>query len=763
MSKPTTQLLRLLGELGESIKFCTWGSRDPVLPGLEVEGVGEVGLPMTASAAQQLIQHASAAPYGRGEETVLDPQVRRVWQIEPRQFTFRNPEWEKLIGDIVDSVKGELGIHHRVQSDLYKLLIYEKGSFFIPHRDTEKVEGMFGTLVVCLPSRYRGGELLVTHEGQTEAIDFGGPQGEFRIHYAAFYADCLHEIKPVTEGYRVCLVYNLALAGRKTQPAPPEGSQPVRRAAALLKQIFADDSCSKIAIPLQHEYTEAGLSFDALKGQDRARVDALRLAAQQAGCRMYLALLEYYQTGAADYDSYSYSRYGYDEEDDDEVEMYEVFDEDLTLRHLIDASGRRASFERLNIEKDDVLSEKPFEELPFKQEVSEATGNEGATVERWYRQAMVVLWPEDRFTRVLAQEGPQVAVPALAEMVAASQDPAHDPECRRFAAEILGAWRGTSSQYGKRESSKSPEMLKQLERIADATLVRRFLKSVLVQDYSGGEGEILARIAAALGWKTFASELAQFVSAQSATDYSASLDATIGIVKDLCCSGGAMTPERRDTCRNVAAKLIDKIQQWGARRATYSWSNAKTARNETVLAVFQSLEAIDAADLLDEFVSHMLAHPKNYDLHAVLIPAIRGVHASLKKKSAAAGALRRLLDHAMHELESRTATSVEAPKDWAQLVKIKCNCADCNELEKFLRDPQERVHRFRRAEPQRTHLETTVEQYRCDVDCVTERTGRPYTLVITKNRASYERRTKQFAEDQELLTELRRIAGRKAK
>ena len=48
-------------------------------------------------------------------------------------------------------------------AEFYKLLIYDAGSFFVDHRDTEKVPGMFATLVIALPSAHSGGELVVRH------------------------------------------------------------------------------------------------------------------------------------------------------------------------------------------------------------------------------------------------------------------------------------------------------------------------------------------------------------------------------------------------------------------------------------------------------------------------------------------------------------------------------------------------------------------------------------------------------------------------
>lgn len=51
----------------------------------------------------------------------------------------------------------------KVYAELYKLLLYEEGAFFMPHQDSEKAPGMFGTLIICLPSAHQGGELVLEH------------------------------------------------------------------------------------------------------------------------------------------------------------------------------------------------------------------------------------------------------------------------------------------------------------------------------------------------------------------------------------------------------------------------------------------------------------------------------------------------------------------------------------------------------------------------------------------------------------------------
>lgn len=68
----------------------------------------------------------------------------------------------KIVSEyILPSVCSDLGLakKDKVKANLYKLLIYNKGSFFLSHKDTEKEDKMFGTLVVNLPSSHLGGDL----------------------------------------------------------------------------------------------------------------------------------------------------------------------------------------------------------------------------------------------------------------------------------------------------------------------------------------------------------------------------------------------------------------------------------------------------------------------------------------------------------------------------------------------------------------------------------------------------------------------------
>ena len=87
------KVLAVLDGLTEETQFLAAGSCPLELPGLEVDTVGEIALPVTAATVKTLVKIADQAPYGRGEQTIVDTDVRRVWQIEPDKIRFRNANW----------------------------------------------------------------------------------------------------------------------------------------------------------------------------------------------------------------------------------------------------------------------------------------------------------------------------------------------------------------------------------------------------------------------------------------------------------------------------------------------------------------------------------------------------------------------------------------------------------------------------------------------------------------------------------------------
>jgi hypothetical protein len=189
--------------------FFVRGALETPMPRVEINGVGVISFPLLNSQIQDIIKHAERSPYGRGGETILDTSVRNTWQLTPVNVRIGGKSWGRSFQHILSTVTDGLGCTGTdVSAEFYKLLVYEEGGFFLPHRDTEKTDGMFGTLTIVLPSAHCGGELVIRHAGREVTVDMSNAETS-ELTFAAFYADCQHAIKPITQGTRVCLTNNL--------------------------------------------------------------------------------------------------------------------------------------------------------------------------------------------------------------------------------------------------------------------------------------------------------------------------------------------------------------------------------------------------------------------------------------------------------------------------------------------------------------------------------------------------------------------------
>jgi hypothetical protein len=756
------QLVRALKSVDRPGSFCASGSGPAPLPGLEVAGLGPIGLPLTAAQVPELKRHGRQAPYGKGEETIVDTRVRRVWQLEPDQFSLTNRDWQPYLSATVQTVQRELGLEQqKLESHLYNLLLYEPGSFFLTHRDGEKLDRMVATLVVVLPSAFQGGELVVRHEGQEQVIYFGTPdRNPFHTHFAAFYADCEHEVRPLREGYRLCLVYNLTLAKAKKAITAPRTADRIDAVANILLSWSPGDP-RKLAVTLEHQYTQGGLAWDALKGADRAKAKILSEAAGRAECVAYLALLTLHESGAAE-ESYTLrrGRRYYDEEDEEDPDNYEMgeeFESSLTAEQWSDAAGNRPAFGQMEVGRGEVVPPEALTKVKPDVDVSGYTGNEGLTLNRWYRHAVIVLWPAAHQFDVLCDCGLPGAVAALGEWVvrwqkARSADaPRLKEQCVEFAGKIIERW---GAGPGYRGPHLGGVLMALVVQIDDPQLIGAFLGRVVARDATVAPDESLIAVFDEHGWSTFQNALTTVFDGTTVE----TLARNVRLLDRLCSARSRPKGERLAVCTVLAQKgttAIDALDRGEDAELRWRWREA--ARAEILTGLTRALVATEQFELLSQLVTRTLAAPKTYPLDAH-IAALTALGPWLKKHlKRPPEVLARWLAACCEQLESLTAQEPVAPADFRRDANLSCRCADCEEMRKFLKDPVEEVHRFRVRQDRRDHLERNAKDSRCDLDYVTDRKGSPQTLVCTKNTASYDARLKKYREDLGHLAALRSI------
>ena len=126
-------------EVHSTGSFATFGIIDSfVHPGISVDPIGTVRLPLSEEDAHTLVQASHKAPFGKGTETVVDESVRKTWEIDAGKIHFLNKGWQSCLDRTVEHVAGELGVADgaiNVRAEFYKMLLYGKGAMFKAHKE----------------------------------------------------------------------------------------------------------------------------------------------------------------------------------------------------------------------------------------------------------------------------------------------------------------------------------------------------------------------------------------------------------------------------------------------------------------------------------------------------------------------------------------------------------------------------------------------------------------------------------------------------
>mgnify|MGYP001274333180 CR=1 FL=1 len=759
--KPLEELIKGIQRPGD---FFASGSLEIPMPRVEVEGVGTLSFPVPENQIQQLVRQATRAPYGRGEETILDESVRKVWQLPPEKVRIGGKSWPTNFEVILQQVAKGLGCEGlQVSAELYKLLVYDTGGFFLAHRDTEKTGGMFGTLVMVLPSEHRGGELVLRHAGREVVVDMAG--GEIsEVKFAAFYADCEHEVRPISAGNRVCLIYNLVQqrgAKAKGELLAPDYEKEISAAAKLLREHLVETGTpAKIGWLLEHQYSPEGLSFAGLKSADAARAKVLVEAAKLADCTVHLGIVHIEESGTANPTGYGYRprRWGRyyedaDEEEDRSREDFEVI-EVCDWRHYVaqwrDLRDEPVDFGELPLQQGELLPDGALDdEKPDEQRLMEASGNEGASFERSYHRAALVIWPRERFACVLLQAGVSAAIPHLRERIEAG-----DKMASSIAGQIIKDWETPRSDFSYRNLGKEPDraaMLKLLLRLGDKSLLQRFISGVVTREFDGSENKILATALARMGASS--SKLLVKLFHDNMPLFHRDCVSLLGAVRAEL--GAKMDAEWKSALTEAAIEIVKALPklttetQAGYCSGSDWWrrSESKPIDARMVAEILEQLRALNATGLRRKAADAITENRSAFDPAEIIVPALRLMADRDRNGFVSDAEGGRLWGHAAEFLLGRSEQPPAPPKDWKQPVSIACKCEDCRALQAFALDAQLHVERFRVKKERRQHLHQQIEHHNLDMTHVTDRKGSPQTLVCTKTRRTYQRQCDQHRAD----------------
>jgi predicted 2-oxoglutarate/Fe(II)-dependent dioxygenase YbiX len=719
----------------------------------DVVGVGAVPLPLSPRTAGKLRAVAKPARYGMREKTLLDPRVRDTWEIGKRQVKLDERHWQRTLDRKLPLIARDLAVPEgaTLRAELHNLLVYEPGQFFAPHQDSEKADGMIGSLVVLLPSDAKGGALVIEHHD--EKVSYRGSPNQLVL--VAFYADCRHEVRPVTSGYRAALTFNLFLDAADHRSARPP-SKPADALVELVREYFetprpargphwpSKPAPERLVYLLDHEYTQKGLSWRALKNGDAVRAALLRDVAERLDCEVVLALADVHETWSCEDDwEYGYGRrrrgwYAHDDEDDvveddgdEDYTLIELCDSDVELRHWVSPSDKRVRAISDEVLNDEICFTKPSVDLePFESEHEGYTGNAGNTVDRWYHRAAVLLWPRTRTFAIRAKASPACGIREIARALARGKADV----ARKRIGELIPFWNSVVPH------EKAPGLADQVLLVADAvddiSLATALVDPIKIEQVTpklaSRWGDLLRRYG--LTWcaqvfERWTSRDERYGDSKPRSTWLVSLPA---LAAPLC--------TRSD---NDGGELVRRIA-----RAQWTWLDSRLDGWIKPPLSSYSIKSIQEASRPIVGLLAAAAIAGDHDLQSTIVGRL-----TAERGYPAAGALAVLragtpLGAAMlglgslHEGWTRTLTALvatppRAAGDWSIRTKLGCQCELCARLGQFLRAANQQQFEWPLAKDRRAHVHGTITSYELPVTHVTRRVGSPYTLVLTKTRALF--------------------------
>lgn len=595
------------------------------------------------------------------------------------------------------------------------------------HRDTEKSEGMFGTLIIQLPSNYSGGQLAVYHQSKSMEFDFGGPAGYNNFHYAAFYADCQHEIKPVTEGHRLCLIYNLLYRGSGECPAP-DNSQFSTIVSSMREWSESPDDPLMMTYLLEHKYCEYSLSFQLLKNKDRAVADILTLARKEVEFDLYLAQVILVQNWSANEDDYI--------EDD-------LNEESAKAEHLVSLNGHIVR--SIDIDEECFVPKDFFYSIEPDKEDFEDTGNEGTTVDKQFKWAALLLWPSKNR---MANLGITDTIHSLKNDqldLSISQD--KKIEIAKYLIRSCG-----SHHHGCLSTEGYVSLLQSLQSLGNVELISEFLGVIASSMYDHGclmvnfpfTNEILT-IGSRYGWDMLRPSLQAIFDNLSS---SRSIENYCRFIYMI--SHHQPSEAQKDVCQGLATAIVSVLSNESDTAPVYMSYSASRGK-EFVIPLFKCLTTLECNKQLLSFVETLSAKSNRYSVPDMLAPVCEDLYKSLKDVKTRNEPLHQLLVYCISYLEVRSHPP-SCPTDWSEPVTFSCSCADCVTLMRFLKDAQENQHYFKIRKRGRRHLESQLDDNGCSVTHVTDSR---HILVVTKTRAAYNTACQKYEEEKATLSRLR--------
>jgi len=719
------------------------------MPQIEVDGVGQLSFPITKPHIDLLIHSAERAPFGKGTNTVIDTSVRDCWQIDGSLVHLTGKAWSESFQKIMKEVSEGLGLDDdQLHADIYKLLVYQKGGFFSAHRDTEKVDRMIGTLSLSLPTAGDGGELVVVHGGKETIYDMNVEEPS-EIAYAAFYSDCIHEVRPVTEGHRVSLIFNLFLTSENAWIGAPNHDTLSEKIQRFLTEWKDHGQTDKLVWLLDHSYSTAGFSFDTLKGIDATVAQVLAKATKNSDCSLHGAVLHIEESGEPEYDEYSY----WEDTTAEDFSMMELYDRREYLGDWISQDGTRPPLGEIPIHQNELLPPNALDDAePDEKVLEDYTGNSGPTLEQFYHFAALVVWSKDKTVHIISKAGINQAL----SWVSSQFGEVTDEEFHQLLSHLSQHWPETTQSYSQHHRAK---MVALMNASGSFNLAKDFLGRIVLHQYDTSENQALAQLLPQLNPEFLRAFLPQLVD-NSMGGYPTEVISLLAMMYENLGEINRTWKELMQKALRLLVSHLNRIMQSDTEvssvKEPYLHRNRLAWDSHSIQELFFLTHRLELSDESIQVGKTIANSPKLVTPDRVVPKALQSL-CDLDEEHQTMGYYELLWQHSANFLLQRSSMPPSEPENWVIDVSISANDPISENLKQFCLDPTAQIIQFRVNQSLRTQIRGIIKKLNLDIDYHTMKQGLPYTLVCTKNRNSFKRRLEEYSDDLKYINILLRV------
>jgi hypothetical protein len=211
------------------------------------------------------------------------------------------------------------------------------------------------------------------------------------------------------------------------------------------------------------------------------------------------------------------------------------------------------------------------------------------------------------------------------------------------------------------------------------------------------------------------------------------------VCRALCDGGSAQGFElARWLVTNEWARVVAHVRQLREEPNPQLALEALSRMSKPILGLLEGSRISNHPELHTEMTRFLTSLETDYPIRG-LVHLLRTAHETRPREALPGLGLATVHGHSTQALTTRLGMPAREEDDWSISAAIRCRCRLCGTLARFLAARDQVRLEWPLAKDQRAHIHQAIDAHNLPVTHVTRRTGRPFTLVLVKTDALFER------------------------